>query len=320
MWKLSLALCALLLAAMAVQAQAGAASPGTTVGPQATGDAQTAADTQAPLVFDGVNESDVYGLGRSIIIRGTVKHGAMALGGDVIIEGTVEGDVAAIGGSVIQNEGSRIGGDVIVVGGAYHHGKNAPGRNPGSTTIMYAGYEQELRDLGRNPAALLAPRWSIIYLGQRVLAVLFWFIASLALTAVTPGAVSRAATRLRLTSLRVAATGVLCALVIFFGVPACLSALPTAVGALVGVMALLLLVLAYLFGRVVIHAATGRWLQRQFFKPGRSSESMALLLGAAFWAVALSLPYVWPLVVAGLLVASLGLTLTVRRRVGWKRA
>jgi hypothetical protein len=33
----------------------------------------------------------------------------------------------------------------------------------------------------------------------------------------------------------------------------------------------------------------------------------------------LSLPYVWPLVVAGLLVTSLGLALTARYRVGWKR-
>lgn len=306
MWKLALALFALLLATMAVHAQAVSSNAGP--------------DALAPLVFDGVNESDVYGLGRSIIIRGTVKHGAIALGGDVIVEGIVEGDVAAIGGSVIQNDGSHIGGDVIVMGGAYHHGKNAPGRNPGSTTIMYAGYEQELRDLGRNPTALLAPRWSLVYLGQRVLAVLFWFVASLALTAVTPGAVSRAAARLQLSSLRVAAIGFLCAVVIFFGVPACLSILPTPVGALVGVMALLLLIVAYLFGRAVIHAATGRWLQRQFSKAGKPSESIALLLGAGFWAVALSLPYVWPLVVAGLLVASLGLALTAGQRVSWKRA
>ena len=43
----------------------------------------------------------------------------MSLGGDVIVEGVVEGDVATIGGSVIQKAGSRIGGDVIVLGGTY---------------------------------------------------------------------------------------------------------------------------------------------------------------------------------------------------------
>jgi hypothetical protein len=81
-----------------------------------------------------------------------------------------------------------------------------------------------------------------------------------------------------------------------------------------------LLVVAYLFGRVVIHAATGRWLQRQFFKPEKHSESITLLIGAGFWAIVLSLPYIWPFVVAGLLVASLGLSLTARHRLNWKRA
>ncbi|MEA2173630.1 MAG: hypothetical protein QOD00_1222 [Blastocatellia bacterium] len=316
-WKMALAFFALLLAVMAAHAQQqqGANAANVTDAPPAS-----SRDEKAPLVIDNVEDGDVFGLGQSVIVRGTVKHGVMAFGGDVVVEGTVIGDVAAIGGSVIQRDGSRIGGDVIVLGGAYHHGKTAPERDASSTTVMYAGYEQELRDLSRNPAVFLTPHWSAVYLGQRVLAVLFWFIASMALTAVTPGAVSRASARLQLNSLRVAAIGLMSSIIIVFGVPACLSMLPTAVGALLGVTALLLLVMAYLFGRVVIHAATGRWLQRQFFKPEKHSESIALLLGAAFWAVVLSLPYVWPLVVAGLLVASLGLSLTARHRLNWKRA
>jgi len=44
-----------------------------------------------------------------------------------------------------QREGARIGGDVIVLGGIYHHGKAAPDRDPKSVTIMYAGYEDQLR-------------------------------------------------------------------------------------------------------------------------------------------------------------------------------
>jgi hypothetical protein len=299
------ALLALLLAALVVHGQATTA---------------VQAGEKEPLVIENVESGDVFGLGRSVIVRGTVRHGAMAFGGDVIVEGVVEGDVATIGGSVIQREGSRIGGDVIVIGGAYHHGKSAPDRNPKSTTIMYAGYEQELREVIHNPASVLAPRWSLTYLGQRVLAVLFWFIISLAFTAVTPGAVSRAAVRLQLASLRVAAIGLFSSVLLFFGVPACLNLLPTSIGALVGIMAVLLLVVAYLFGRVVIHAATGRWLQRHLLSERKHSDILALLLGAGFWAIALSLPYVWPLVVAGLLVTSLGLALTARARIGWKSA
>ena len=277
-------------------------------------------DDRAPLVVEGVNTSDVFGWGQSVVVRGQVKRGVMAFGGDVIVEGVVEGDVATVGGSVVQRDGARIGGDVIVIGGAYRHGENASaGRDPARTTVMFAGFEQELRNIMRNPASLLAPQWSVAYLGSRVLAVLFWFIASLLLTAVTPGAISRAVTRLQLTNLRVAIIGFVGSILMTFGVAAGLSVLPTVIAALVGVAAFLLLVLAYLFGRVAIQAATGQWLQRKLFPEKYRSESVALLAGAIFWATLLSLPYVWPLVAAGLLVASLGLALTARYRVGWKR-
>jgi hypothetical protein len=279
------------------------------------------ADDEAPLIVDGLRESDVFGWGQSIVVRGHVKHGVMAFGGDVVVEGIIEGDVATIGGSIVQREGAQIGGDVIVIGGSYRRsGNTSQGRSPASTSVMFEGFEPELRNIMRNPASLLAPHWSLAYLGSRVLAVLFWFIASLMLTAVTPGAISRAMTRLQLTNVRVAIIGFVGSILMTFGVVAGLSVLPTVIGALVGLAALILILLAYLFGRVAIQAATGQWLQRKFFHERYRSESIALLTGTILWAVLLSLPYVWPLVGAGLLVASLGLALTARYRVGWKRS
>ncbi|HVS21107.1 MAG TPA: polymer-forming cytoskeletal protein [Pyrinomonadaceae bacterium] len=274
-------------------------------------------DSQA-RVIDGVSNSTVFGLGQSIRITGTVKQGAIAFGGDVIVEGTVDGDVAAIGGSVIQREGSRIGGDVIVLGGVYHHDKSAPGRDPQSVTIMYAGYEDQLRRVMRDPFSLLHPQLTPVFFGMRLLAVLFWFVISLALTAAMPNTISRAVARLQLTSLRVALIGVLGSIVITIGVVVCLLVLPEVVGAMISILALLLVLVAILFGRVVIFAATGRWLQRRFLLR-LQSESIILLLGVAFWVTAASLPYVWPIVIAGLLVTSLGLTLTARYRLIWKR-
>lgn len=279
----------------------------------------TLPDNTPPLVVNGVSESDVFGWGQSVVVRGTVRHGVMSFGGDVVVEGVVEGDVATIGGSVVQRDGSEIGGDVIVIGGSYHHGANAPGRNPASATVMFTGFESELRNVMRNPASLLAPQWSLTYLGSRVMAVLFWFIAALMLTAVTPGAVSRAVMRLQLTNVRVGIIGFVGSIVMTFGVVAGLSVLPTVIAALVGLMALILILLAYLFGRVAIQAATGQWLQRRFFAEKYRSESVALFTGTLFWAILLSVPYIWPFVGAGLLVASLGLALTARYRVGWKR-
>lgn len=278
-------------------------------------------DDQAPLIVDGMREYDVFGWGQSIVVRGHVKHGVMAFGGDVVVEGIIEGDVATIGGSIVQREGAQIGGDVIVIGGSYRRSATtAQGRNPASTSVMFEGFEAELRNIMRNPASLLAPQWSLAYLGSRVLGVLFWFIASLVLTAVTPGAISRAMTRLQLTNVRVAIIGFVGSILMTFGVVAGLSVLPTVIGALVGLTALIVLLLAYLFGRVAISAATGQWLQRKFFPEKYRSESIALLAGTILWAVLLSLPYVWPLVGAGLLVASLGLALTARYRVGWKHS
>jgi len=274
-------------------------------------------DPQA-RVIDGVVNNTVFGLGQSIRITGTVKEGAIAFGGDVIVEGSVDGDVAAIGGSVIQREGSRIGGDVIVLGGIYHHGKSAPGRDPQSVTIMYAGYEDQLRQVMREPFSVLRPQLSAVFFGTRLLAILLWFIISLALTAVMPNTVSRAVARLQFASLRVAIIGLVGSVVVTLGVFVTLLVLPPVIGAVISIMALLLIVVATLFGRVVIVVTTGRWLQRGFL-PRLQSESVTLLLGVTFWAILASLPYVWPIVIAGLIVVSMGLALTARYRISWKK-
>jgi hypothetical protein len=287
---------------------AGQAQPAT---PEHPGDPQA-------RVIDGVSNTTVFGMGQSIRITGTVKEGAIAFGGDVIVEGSVDGDVAAIGGSVIQREGGRIGGDVIVIGGIYHHGKDAPDRDPKSVTIMYAGYEDQLRRVMRDPFSVLHPQISAVFFGTRLLAVLMWFVISLALTAAMPNTVSRAVTRLQLTSLRVAAIGLLGAVVITFCVLGSLWVLPSIVGAAIFLVAILLAVVSTVFGRVVIFAATGQLLQRRLL-PRLQSESVILLLGVIFWIVCSSLPYLWPFVQAGLFVTSVGLALTARYRIGWKK-
>lgn len=312
-WNAFFAFFALFLAAAATHAQGGsqAAAPVVRSVPQMD---------RASILVEGTKSGDVIVFRKSVIVRGAVQMGVISIGGDVIVEGRVEGDVAAIGGDVIQRNGAYIGGDVMVLGGLYKAEPEALKRNPASATIMYTGFEQELREVLHDPASILTPRVSAAYLGQRVLAVLFWFIVSLALTAVSPGAVSRAAARLQLTSVRVALIGFVSTLIIFFGVPLAMNLLPTVIGVLLGVMSVLLLVSSYIFGRVIIHAATGRWLERHLLPESRRSETVALLIGAAFWTLVLSLPYVWPAVVAGLLITSLGLALTARYRIGWRAA
>ena len=270
------------------------------------------------VLIEGTNEGTVFGLGNSIRITGTVKQGAMSFGGDVIVEGVVEGDVATIGGSVIQKAGSRIGGDVIVLGGTYRADDTPANRNPAAMTMMYAGYQQELRDMMRNPTGLFTPKWTPTYLGTRLLVILFWFIVSLAFTAVMPGTISRGVARLQTTGLRVAAIGVIGVVVLFGSVWLCLWIMPEPIRVLVGLLALLLLLVAGLFGRVILYAATGRWLQRKYVPVGKNSEAVALLLGTSFWVLLTSLPYVWPFMAAFILIISFGLALTARYRKSWR--
>ncbi|HET9479945.1 MAG TPA: hypothetical protein VFO72_11400, partial [Pyrinomonadaceae bacterium] len=272
------------------------------------------ANTDAVVVVNGVSDSTVFGVGNSVRITGTVKQGAMALGGDVIVEGVVEGDVATIGGSVIQLPGSSIGGDVIVLGGTYRADDISARRNPKSMTIMYAGYQQELRDMMRHPTGLFSPRWTPTYLGTRLLVVLFWFVVALAFTSAMPGTISRGVARLQLTSVRVAAIGLIGVVVLFVSVLVCLWIMPEPVQVLVGLLALLLWLVASVFGRVILYAATGKWLQRKYVPFGRNSEAVALLLGTSFWVLLTSLPYVWPFMAAFILIISFGLALTARYR------
>ena len=280
--------------------------------------AQGASDEKM-VVVEGTNEGTVFGVGNSIRIKGTVKQGAMSFGGDVIVEGTVEGDVAAIGGSVIQKAGSRIGGDVIVLGGSYHTDDTPANRRPEAMTMMYAGYQEELRDMMRNPTGLFSPHWTPAYFGTRLLVVLFWFLVALGFTAAMPGTISRGVARLQLTSLRVAAIGLIGVVVLFGLVPLGLWILPEPIGVVLGLLALLLLVVAGLFGRVILYAATGRWLQRKYVPAGKNSEAVALLLGTSFWVLLTSLPYVWPFMATFILIISFGLALTARYRARWSQ-
>lgn len=276
-------------------------------------------DESNAVVVSETAESDVFGFGKTVIVRGTVKKGVMAFGGDIIVEGRIEGDAATIGGSIYQRPNSYIGGDVVVIGGAYNHSKTAPDRNPESQTVMYAGYENELREAMQNPASLAAPDFSAWYFVQRILAVLFWFIVSLVLTTISPGAISRGITRLNLSSLRIAILGALAMLISTLFVGFGLGALPTPIGVLAGAMTTVLLFLAYTFGRVVVQAATGKYIYKRFFGDSRQrSESTALLLGTVFWVFILSLPYLWAFAFIGLIVVSLGLILTARRPFDWR--
>ncbi len=271
------------------------------------------------VIIDDAPESEVFSFGKTVIVKKSAK-GILSFGGDVIIEGKVTGDVATIGGSIIQKEGAFIGGDVIIFGGRYEPEGEKPGRNDGTETVMYAGYEEELRSLMQNPSQILSPDFSLAFLAQRLFSVLFWFIVSLALTTITPGAVSRAIARIQLSTLKVVGIGALGFIATTLTVMLSLEFLPGFVSIIVSLMAFVLVMLAYVFGRVALQAYVGKWVGKRFSPNKKPSEAISLLIGAVVWTALLSIPYLWTLALFILFTASLGLILTARTRESWKAA
>ncbi len=270
------------------------------------------------LTVEEAKDNEIYAFGKTVIVKKEAK-GVLVFGGDVIIEGNVTGDVAAIGGNIIQEENAAIGGDVIVFGGTYRAKSQQPLRTAGKETVMVAMFEDELRNFSQNPGQIFAPSFTTSFLAQRILSVLFWFIISLAFTTIAPGAVSRALTRFQLSTLKVVAFGFAGFIAMTVGVIVSLSFLPNYLSAIVGLMAFVMLMLGYVFGRVALQVSVGKQLQKMILPENKHSETLAILLGVVVWTIFLSVPYFWTFALLVLMSVSLGLVLTARSTVIWKK-
>jgi hypothetical protein len=183
---------------------------------------------------------------------------------------------------------------------------------------MYAGYEEEIRDLSQNPSSLFSPHFSLTFLAQRMLSILFWFVLSLSLATLAPGAVSRAIARFQLSTLKVIAIGVAAFLATTIGVVGSLNFLPNPLGVIFGMMAFVLLMLAYVFGRVALNLSIGKLLQKHLLGEKSSSETLAILIGVVAWTLLLSIPYVWTIALFTLFSSGVGLVLTARSQRTWR--
>lgn len=263
------------------------------------------------LIVNEAPEMNVIAFGRSVVIRQQAKE-VFVWGGDVTIEGRVEGDVAVIGGSVIQKTDAYIGGAVIIIGGTYKPEADIPLRAEGKETIMFGAFEDEFRSMGEDPAQIFAPQMTVSFALQRLLSVIFWFIVTLAFATIAPGAVSRGITRLRLYPLKIASIGAGALILTTLIVIGSLRVLPDYAGAVIGIMAFVILMLAYGFGRVVMQVSLGKILLKRFSSGGKHSESVAILIGVVCWTLLLSFPYIWPIAVFAMFVGGIGLIATAR--------
>ena len=269
------------------------------------------------MIVNDAPDQEIIAIGKSVIVNKEAK-GVLAVGGDIIIEGRVEGDVATVGGNVIQKENAYIGGDIIVFGGAYKPESENPLRAPGKETILFGVFEEELRNFGQNPSQIFSPSFSLGFLAQRLVVALFWFVISLVMTTLAPGAVSRAVARIQLSWLKVTAIGAAVFLLITGLIIGGALALPNYLSATLALMGMLLLLLGYVFGRVALQVSLGKLVQKHLLSDNNRSETLAILIGVLLWTLLLSLPYVWLIALFSIFAVGIGLVLTGRTTTRWQ--
>lgn len=274
-------------------------------------------DDEKTLIVGEAPQTEVIAFSKSVIVEKHAK-GVFSFGGDVTIEGRVDGDVATIGGSVIQKADAYVGGDIIVIGGSYRPESLTPKREPGKETILFGVWEDELRSVAQDPSQLLAPTLTWSFLTQRLLLALFWFLISVILTTIAPGAVGRAVARVQLSTLKVTALGSLAFVVTTFAIVASISVLPNFLSVTFGLMGIALLFFGYVFGRVALQMFVGKFAQKYLFAEHVRSETLATLLGVLALTIVLSIPFVWVLVLFTVFATGIGLILTARSNRSWQ--
>ena len=277
----------------------------------------TTSEDQQTLIIEGNADTQVFSFGKNVVVKQAAKE-VFVFGGDVTIEGSVDGDVGTVGGSVYQKENAYIGGDVIVLGGTYHPEAQKPQRNAEKETVIIGIFEQELRNFAQNPTAVFSPTLTWGFLAQRIISILFWFLISFVFTTISPGAVSRAVARFQLSSLKVVGIGFSGFLLSTIGIMLSVAFLPGYLSGVISLMMLILLFLAYVFGRVALQVSTGKLLQKYILPESKHSETVAILLGVVAWTIILSVPYIWTFALLLLFSVSIGLVFTARARNNWQ--
>ena len=140
----------------------------------------------------------------------------------------------------------------------------------------------------------------------------------MAITTIAPGAVGRSVARLQLSLLKVCGLGAVAFILVAGVMIGGVAMLPTYLGATVGLMGLLVLVLAYVFGRVSLQVSLGKLCQKYFLSESNRSETLATLFGVLLVTLLLSLPYIWLLALFAVFMVGVGLILTGRAVPKWK--
>ncbi len=256
--------------------------------------------------------SDIVVRGRELQVLGQVNGSILALGSNAIIEGRVQGDATAIGGSIIQRNGGFIGGDVIVVGGDYQQSPDALPLNSEAQKVVVPEYGEYFRETFQHPwRRLFLPEVTPLYIGQRVLGLLFYFLIALLLIALVPTQLNRAIEVLKQRYRNIVLIGLVGALLLLVGLILLVRSVPIEVAGSIMLFALLILLGTYFFGSLTIYLLVGRWLQKRLRRGSERSNINALLYALIAFAIVFSIPVIGMLTTLGLFVLSIGLALAL---------
>jgi len=133
-----------------------------------------------------VAPQSVVGVGEAITLDHDVEGSVEVLGGSVAVQGTVHGDLIAFGADVVLEEGSRIEGDLFVLGGTL---RGVSETNVGGDVYAPASVVSALEGVskgGRTIMAAASQPFSLVTLALKISLLLGWFVVAIVVTLVMP--------------------------------------------------------------------------------------------------------------------------------------
>lgn len=244
-------------------------------------------------IEDNETSQDVVVLGGSLDVDGEVEGDAVIVGGSAEVQGEVSGSVTAIGGSIVLGPEGRIRGDATSIGGAVHRDPGA--QVYGEITEVALGRGVELDDLWDG---IWIPGWHWLDFGigelvSRVGTTVVLGILLALILLIFQRLVTGVADRAEEEPWKAGLVGLGTQLLFLFALPVVtVILLVTIVGIplalILGPVAFLLLVVAFLLGFTGIAIAGGRWLKRRFDWP-EASPYVLMALGLVLiqgWSIA----------------------------------
>jgi hypothetical protein len=254
-----------------------------------------------------VANRQIVAIGRDLWIEGQALQNAAVLQGNALIEGSVEGDVIALGGDIHLTATARVGGDVYALGGQV---ELAPGALVRGQTAAFPDAPATFLVLMEGPALGLAA-WSKPLLAAKFAVVFAWLLVAMVVLAMGgEESLRRTGETLRRQPLHAFFVGLVALSSILVGLVLFSAFAPPAVGLPTAAIALLLMVLAKVWGTIaafeIVGGAAGRALGRPLAAPSR------LTLGACSIAWIKFVPYVGTVVWSALTLIAIGASLSTR--------